>query len=1327
MLVEGYDAYLQHAFPEDMLKPITCSGKSNLGAIATTLVDTLSTLIMVGDAVRSREATDFICNRLSFDKDYFVSMFEANIRVVGGLLSAHALLARHPSFINLNTTLSANGDWTESDAVTLTDLWPRRSADGAGNGGAKSDGDWPDSDSDDDDDDDDGGDQAGPSGPLGPGSPPWDASTPYSGCLLWRAVELVERMMPAFDTPTGIPKTHVRLSGPVREDAAYRSAAYHEEKTWHNETEVCTACAGTLIMEFGALSRMTGNPRYEEAALRALVALYQRRTKLGLVGGMVGVKSGRWAAGASTIGAGTDSYLEYLLKGYLLLGYDEMLEAFADSYASVMYFMHDAQVHVSNPLMRPWVSDVDPTSGHHSPSFLSSLAAFWPGLQALVGQTQDAAKLHREFRGVWAKNNAIPEQFHPDGRPHPMMKAYPLRPEHIESGFVLMSALGGPDWQAHAASIRMTLEPRTRSTCGFAQIQDVTKHGNSALEDSMESFFLSEVAKYLYVTQASSGELLNHIVLTTEGHILPPALDLPLGGIPLRPDGHGAPGCGDDDVDGAEPGRTANGRAPEPPGGVPPPPLASTPRWQVCRAEAAGQPPRHNGALGPVWRPTMIPRLLQRMRDATVATGGMTRSSLFAFPDDDSDWRAPSASRRFARALPGVRSRDSEAGGGSKSSMPWHRCRRICGDLPAIRTGGGDSEVPPMIMPDLNAFRAPAAEEFAATPADSGSTWLSYLPGLSVGEGDREVMMQRRCRACVAVESAVARMRGGGEGARRTLVQMEANKTLEVFQDARHDSEVLGIFFASAVLDAPPGMPPAGPQTSLGVGALWVPPSDVAKPRSASKARFAGGGMHHAKRTAHALLEGQPPHIMALTLRANRAETFYDTVEVTMVSVDAAARALARATGQQVDRARSGEGECYVGRFDARAAAYGPSLQGFRQGGRAFAYELAMKGVMERGKDAGQGRPERGIAQAMRWLKEAFGANGADDVARRRRRAASAPCGQCPFVGAGAVHPPSPPLSLHADACQDDEDEGVYPALQGPLILCPERDRCGGPCIEDAPQGSVLVLERGGCPFLRKSYAAAHAGAAALLVVNVDPPGDVFTMMGAGNLRDEAFLVPTLMVSAETGQRLRDAADEAHLHGSVASEAGGSGGMQGGPLLWVRLLPGMGKRSQDGPAYEELHARGCGGAAPDRAPRRMGAAYVHAEVQSAVRPDTVGWLIRNIGAAAIPSIQRWVTEASALLIDHAAPLLMSSKPLGRFGTPGALFPESMVLWDSEVGGLDLTAFDADIEWDDGEEELGELEVEHTLMPWRWHGTVLEEARSDGNWYCLRQPNPYGFF
>jgi hypothetical protein len=42
------------------------------------------------------------------------------------------------------------------------------------------------------------------------------------------------------------------------------------------------------------------------------------------------------------------------------------------------------------------------------------------------------------------------------------------------------------------------IESQTRVKCGYASIRNVTRTGD--LEDSMESFFLSETLKYLYLT-----------------------------------------------------------------------------------------------------------------------------------------------------------------------------------------------------------------------------------------------------------------------------------------------------------------------------------------------------------------------------------------------------------------------------------------------------------------------------------------------------------------------------------------------------------------------------------------------------------------------------------------------------------------------------------------------------------------------------------------------------------------------------------------------------------------------------------------------------------
>ena len=83
---------------------------------------------------------------------------------------------------------------------------------------------------------------------------PW-----YKGELLDKAVELADKLLPAFDTPTGIPTSWINLQrGQVPGDTRV----------------TCTACAGTMLLEFGVLSRMTGNPVYEAKAKHAVISIY---------------------------------------------------------------------------------------------------------------------------------------------------------------------------------------------------------------------------------------------------------------------------------------------------------------------------------------------------------------------------------------------------------------------------------------------------------------------------------------------------------------------------------------------------------------------------------------------------------------------------------------------------------------------------------------------------------------------------------------------------------------------------------------------------------------------------------------------------------------------------------------------------------------------------------------------------------------------------------------------------------------------------------------------------------------------------------------------
>src|SRR5690348_5667174 len=119
--------------------------------------------------------------------------------------------------------------------------------------------------------------------------------------LLQLANDLGTRLLPAFDSPTGLPYQFVNLkTGKVRGVIS-------------NPAET-----GTLLLEFGTLSKLTGNPVFYQKAKRALVETFKRRSPLGLVGSSINVETGVWSDPDSHISGGIDSYYEYLWKCWRL-------------------------------------------------------------------------------------------------------------------------------------------------------------------------------------------------------------------------------------------------------------------------------------------------------------------------------------------------------------------------------------------------------------------------------------------------------------------------------------------------------------------------------------------------------------------------------------------------------------------------------------------------------------------------------------------------------------------------------------------------------------------------------------------------------------------------------------------------------------------------------------------------------------------------------------------------------------------------------------------------------------------------------------------------
>merc|ERR1712079_786776 len=86
MFQHSYNSYLEHAYPYDELRPLSCDGVDTWGSYSLTLIDALDTLAVMGNYSEFNRVYSIIAERKSFDANINVSVFETNIRIVGGPL-----------------------------------------------------------------------------------------------------------------------------------------------------------------------------------------------------------------------------------------------------------------------------------------------------------------------------------------------------------------------------------------------------------------------------------------------------------------------------------------------------------------------------------------------------------------------------------------------------------------------------------------------------------------------------------------------------------------------------------------------------------------------------------------------------------------------------------------------------------------------------------------------------------------------------------------------------------------------------------------------------------------------------------------------------------------------------------------------------------------------------------------------------------------------------------------------------------------------------------------------------------------------------------------
>ena len=478
----GYEKY---AWLKDELRPVTGEQLTSFGGWAATLVDTLDALWLMGTeeefarAVKAMTQIDFTTTESNE-----LNVFETTIRYLGGLLGAYDI---------------SNGTY-----------------------------------------------------PV----------------LLRKATEIGDLLSRSFDTPNHMPLTRWH----------WKSSRRGEEQEASESTLI--AEIGSLELEFTRLSQLTGDLKYFDLVERVMTELHKAQTKTeipGLWPTIVDAKHLTFTGSGFTLGGMADSLYEYLPKQHLLLGgfteqYKEMYELAMIAVKNYIFFRpmlpddKDILVSGSATVRDDQTVEID-SRGQHLGCFTGGMV----GIGAKIFDRPEELTIARKLVDgcIWAYDSMItgimPEVFHmvrcedplscewdekkwheaigsfdhvnedvstdgigqaikkkrlPKGFSDISDRRYILRPEAIESVFILYRITGDTTLQDAAWRMFQAIEKHTRTSIANSAISDVTV-SEPPKDNRMESFWLAETLKYFYLIFSEPNLLsLDEFVLNTEAHPL---------------------------------------------------------------------------------------------------------------------------------------------------------------------------------------------------------------------------------------------------------------------------------------------------------------------------------------------------------------------------------------------------------------------------------------------------------------------------------------------------------------------------------------------------------------------------------------------------------------------------------------------------------------------------------------------------------------------------------------------------------------------------------------------------------------------------------------
>nr|XP_036676169.1 mannosyl-oligosaccharide alpha-1,2-mannosidase IA isoform X1 [Drosophila suzukii] len=440
MMEHAWHNYKLYAWGKNELRPLSqrphsasIFGAYDLGA---TIVDGLDTLYIMGLEKEYREGRDWIERKFSLDNiSAELSVFETNIRFVGGMLTLYA----------------------------------------------------------------------------------------FTGDPLYKekAQHIADKLLPAFQTPTGIPYALVNTK-----------TGGAKNYGWASGGSSILSEFGTLHLEFAYLSDITGNPLYRERVQTIRQVLKEIEKPKGLYPNFLNPKTGKWGQLHMSLGALGDSYYEYLLKAWLQSGQtdEEAREMFDEAMLAIL----DKMVRTS-PGGLTYVSDLKFDRLEHK---MDHLACFSGGLFALGAATRqnDYTDKYMEVgKGITntchesyirAPTQLGPEAFRfseaVEARAlRSQEKYYILRPETFESYFVLWRLTHDQKYRDWGWEAVLALEKHCRAAHGYCGLRNVYQQ-EPQKDDVQQSFFLAETLKYLYLLFSDDSVLpLDEWVFNTEAHPLP--------------------------------------------------------------------------------------------------------------------------------------------------------------------------------------------------------------------------------------------------------------------------------------------------------------------------------------------------------------------------------------------------------------------------------------------------------------------------------------------------------------------------------------------------------------------------------------------------------------------------------------------------------------------------------------------------------------------------------------------------------------------------------------------------------------------------------------